>query len=135
MLRNLPNSYSRQLLADLLDSHGLNGCYNLVYLPIDFSTRAGFGYAFVNFVSQESAELCMAKLNGFRAWNISSDKTLDAAWSTAHQGFETHVERYRNSPVMHESVDDELKPAIFLNGKRVSFPPPTKKIKAPRQRG
>lgn len=134
MLRNIPNSYSRQLVVDLLNKHGLELNYNLVYFPIDFNTRSGFGYAFVNFVDQHSAELCMAKLNGFRGWHVPSDKVLDATWSQAHQGFESHVERYRNSPVMHESVDDELKPAIYMNGKRIAFPPPTKKLRAPRQR-
>ena len=28
-------------------------------------------------------------------------------WSGPHQGFEAHVERYRNSPVMHKSALDE----------------------------
>lgn len=76
----------------------------------------------------------MTRLQGFRAWAMPSDKMLDATWSSAHQGFESHVDRYRNSPVMHESVPDELKPAIFANGERVSFPSPTKKIRAPRIR-
>jgi hypothetical protein len=134
MLRNIPNSYSRDLLLELLDSKGFNGRYNLVYLPIDFSTRAGFGYAFVNFVDTEGAEEFMVQLQGFKDWMMPSDKVLDVTWSTAHQGFESHAERYRNSPVMHESVADELKPAIFFNGKRVNFPRPTKKIRAPRQR-
>lgn len=134
MLRNIPNSYSRQLVVELLNKHGLEFNYNLVYFPIDFNTRSGFGYAFVNFADQQSAELCMAKLNGFRGWHVPSDKVLDATWSQAHQGFESHVERYRNSPVMHESVDDELKPAIYMNGKRIAFPLPTKKLRAPRQR-
>ena len=31
---------------------------------------------------------------------------------------EAHVERYKNSPVMHKSVPDEYKPAIFKDGVR-----------------
>eukprot|EP00439_Symbiodinium_sp_Y106_P038344 s1688_g4.t1 len=40
---------------------------------------------------------------------------------------QAHVERYRNSPVMHRSVPDEYKPVIFKNGVRKKFPRPTKK--------
>jgi hypothetical protein len=134
MLRNIPNCYSRSLLLELLDEHGFKGYYNLVYLPIDFNTNCGFGYAFVNFVDTESAEAFMSKLQGYQSWATPSDKVLDVTWSNAHQGFEAHVERYRNSPMMHETVPDELKPVIFVSGERVPFPPPTKKPRAPRTR-
>jgi len=134
MLRNIPNCYSRTWLLELLDGHGFKGFYNLVYLPIDFSTRCGFGYAFVNFIDTESAETFMLRLQGFQRWAAPSDKVLDVTWSNAHQGFEAHVERYRNSPVMHETIPDELKPVVFISGERVPFPPPTKKPRAPRTR-
>jgi len=134
MLRNIPNCYTRSLLLELLDERGFRGSYNLVYLPIDFNTSCGFGYAFVNFVSMEHAEVCMSQMQGFQGWNTPSDKVLDVTWSNAHQGFEAHVERYRNSPMMHETVPDELKPVIFVNGERVAFPQPTKKPRAPRTR-
>jgi len=134
MLRNIPNCYSRTWLLELLDGHGFKGFYNLVYLPIDFDTQCGFGYAFVNFIDAQSAETFMLRLQGFQRWATPSDKVLDVTWSNAHQGFEAHVERYRNSPIMHETVPDELKPVIFVSGERVPFPPPTKKPRAPRTR-
>jgi len=53
-----------------------------------------------------------------------------------HQGLPAHIDRYRNSPVMHESVEDEYKPAVFSpgTGDRAVFPPPTKKLRVPRIR-
>lgn len=48
-------------------------------------------------------------------------------WATL-QGLEKHVEKYRNSPVMHDSVGHEARPILIQDGKRVAFPPPTKKI-------
>ena len=59
-----------------------------------------------------------------------------AKLGSARESFEcravqAHVERYRNSPVMHRSVPDEYKPVIFKNGVRKNFPRPTKKVKAP----
>jgi len=55
----------------------------------------------------------------------------EVSWSGPHQGFKAHVERYRNSPVMHRSVPDAYKPIIFQDGVRQDFPRPTRKIKAP----
>jgi hypothetical protein len=134
MLKNIPNNYTRELLIELLDVHGARPSYNMVYLPIDFASNAGFGYAFVNFVGQQEAEVFMDRVQGFRSWSVSSEKVLEATWSSAHQGIESHIARYRNSPVMHASVPDEQRPALFKDGVRIPFPPPTKKLKAPRPR-
>lgn len=54
--------------------------------------------------------------------------------SGPHQGREAHVERYRNSPVMHPSVPEPYKPIILQGGERIPFPAPTKMPKAPRNR-
>merc|ERR1719482_2321495 len=44
MLRNIPNSYSRNMLLDLLDQEGFRGCYDLVFVPVDFQNLAGLGW-------------------------------------------------------------------------------------------
>jgi hypothetical protein len=47
---------------------------------------------------------------GFPSWDICFSVTrqvCEVRWSGPHQGLEAHVERYRNSPVMHKSVPDE----------------------------
>lgn len=56
MLRNLPLKYTRTMLLDLLDSEGFKGRYDFFYLPSNFETSLGFGYAFVNFSSEDDAE-------------------------------------------------------------------------------
>lgn len=55
-------------------------------------------------------------------------------WASPHQGLEAHIAHFRNSPVMHEDVREEHKPALFKDGERVEFPKPTKVIRAPRLR-
>ena len=55
-------------------------------------------------------------------------------WSSAFQGLLEHVERYRNSPVMHMTIPDEHKPALFSEGVRVPFPEPTQLVSVPRVR-
>mmetsp|Transcript_51050 Transcript_51050/g.94413 ORF Transcript_51050/g.94413 Transcript_51050/m.94413 type:complete len:625 (+) Transcript_51050:95-1969(+) len=134
MLRNLPEEYSRDMLTELLNAEGFQNLYDFIYVPMSFRSRLSFGYAFVNLVSQEAIELCRQKFTGFTAWKVPSSKICEVSWSNMHQGLSAHIERYRNSPVMHESIPDPYKPAVFQNGVRVAFPPPTKRIRAPRVR-
>lgn len=134
MFRNLPNNYDRSALLLMLDSEGFKGSYDLVYLPTDFAKFACFGYAFVNFAKHEDAKRAKTSFQGFAHWRVPSRKICDVEWSGPVQGLEAHIERYRNSPVMHDSVPDEYKPAVFVNGLRASFPAPSKRIRPPRVR-
>lgn len=132
MLRNIPNSYTRDMFIKLLDQQGLQGYYDLVFVPVDFHSFAGLGYAFVNFTSNENAEWAKEKLQGFDSWEIPSPKVCEVAWGSALQGLSAHIKNYRNSPVMHESVPECYKPVLFKGGVRQAFPGPTRQIRAPR---
>jgi len=134
MFRNVPNDYTRDTLTKVLDDEGFEGQYNFIYLPVDFRSKSGFGYAFINLVDGHVAEEFMQKFNGFQKWSMPSQKIAEVTWSHPSQGLDVHVERYRNSPVMHDAVPDAFKPAMFDNGKRIVFPPPTKAIRMPRIR-
>lgn len=123
MLRNLPCSWTRASLLAWLAAERPEGSYDFVYLPIDFETKSSLGYAFVNFALPEAADT-------FRRECFESG-WCTATWSDV-QGLFPHVERYRNSPVMHECVPEEYRPALFRGVERVPLPLPTKKLKAPR---
>lgn len=123
MLRNLLCSCTRTFLLDWLDAEGYEGSYDFVYLPIDFETKSSLGYAFVNFSQPENADAFRRSCSGIGR--------CTATWSDL-QGMHEHVERYRNSPVMHECVPEQYRPALFRGVERVPLPPPTRKIKAPR---
>eukprot|EP00747_Dinoflagellata_sp_TGD_P191363 gnl/TRDRNA2_/TRDRNA2_54613_c0_seq1.p1 gnl/TRDRNA2_/TRDRNA2_54613_c0~~gnl/TRDRNA2_/TRDRNA2_54613_c0_seq1.p1 ORF type:complete len:329 (-),score=47.51 gnl/TRDRNA2_/TRDRNA2_54613_c0_seq1:217-1203(-) len=116
LLRNLPANYSRDLLCNLLSCRGFAKQYDFVYIPMDFRSKSPFGYAFVNFVSPEAASRCYSLFHNFSEWDVQSEKVCEVSWSDFHQGLDAHIERYRSSPVMHESVPDEYKPAIFYQG-------------------
>jgi len=133
MLRNLPNNYTREGLLELLDSQGFAGKYDFLYFPIDFRTHAALGYAFVNCLNAADAEALRQTMEGYTGWTLPSSKVCHTSWSHPHQGLVAHIERYRNSPLMHESVPDTYRPMLFENGVRVKFPLPTKRIKPPRQ--
>jgi len=134
MLRNLPQGYSRDMLVELMNRNGFHACFDFVYIPINFRSQAMFGYAFVNFVDEAQALRARDAFEGFTNWGVETDKICEVSWSDMHQGLMAHVNRYRSSPVMHESVPDEYKPAVFSQGRRVPFPAPTKRIRVPRIR-
>jgi hypothetical protein len=125
-LRRIPLHFTRAQLLQHLDAWGFAGQYDFLYLPIDFSKCQNFGYCFVNLTSQEHAQRIIAEFDGI-GWGQPSEGKAVVSWSLT-QGLDSHIERYRNSPVMHESTLDECKPIVLEGGVRVDFPPPTKKV-------
>jgi len=134
MMRNIPGEYARADLLGLIDQQGFNGLYDLVYLPVDFRTELNQGYAFINLTTAENAERFRDHFMGFSDWLVSSERICEVSWSDQSQGTDENVRRYRDSPMMHESVEDRFKPVLFYDGQRIPFPKPTKKIKAPKIR-
>ncbi|CAK0865556.1 unnamed protein product [Prorocentrum cordatum] len=134
MVRNLPNNYSRVMLLELLDRLGFSGRFDFLYLPIDFKSGSSLGYSFVNLVDPGAVRAFWSRLDGFSDWDLPSRKVCSVGWTGPHQGLDAHIERYRNSPVMHPTVPDAYKPAVFEGGVRVPFPGPTRATPAPRVR-
>lgn len=134
MIRNIPTDFTADLLLALLDSQGFQNSYDFVYLPIDFRHGVSLGYAFVNATSHHDALRIFGQLQGYSASASEGHAGYEVTWTHPNQGLQQHVERYRNSPVMHPSMPDDYKPRIFVNGIRAAFPPPTKPIKAPKIR-
>lgn len=134
MLRNIPREYSPAMVLDLMDNAGFSRRYNFFYLPVDFTRGVVLGYALVCCRSPADAAELLEWFQGFRRWAVPSSCICEASWSQPRQSLRDHIERYRSSPVMHPSVPDEYKPALFVDGKRVPFPAPTKAIRRPRVR-
>jgi hypothetical protein len=134
MLWNLPEDFSRDHLISMLEEEGYGSVYDFVYVPMNFRTGTFFGYACVNFTSYDAALHAFEHFQNFCRWGQPTDKVCAVTWCERHQGLAAHVDRYRNSPLMHESIPDQYKPAVFLQGARVKFPAPTKKLRLPRNR-
>ncbi|CAJ1397408.1 unnamed protein product [Effrenium voratum] len=119
MLRNLPNNYTRSMVVNLLNQEGFKGKFDFLYLPIDFRSKAGLGYAFVNLTVPAHVPPFWKTFDGYTKWVLPSSKVCQVSWSGPHQGQAAHVDRYRSSPIMHSSVPDEYKPiATRLGGVR-----------------
>jgi hypothetical protein len=134
ILRNCPLECTRDMLLKILDDEGFRGAYDFMHLPIDFQTKVGLGYAIVNMVSPSVALCARQHFNDFHNWAFPSDNRIEVDWNRPHQGLQAHIDRYRNSPLMHESVPEAYRPVLFENGGRVQFPAPTAKIRPPRIR-
>merc|ERR1712046_479279 len=119
MLRNIPQDVTRNMLLDLLRTAGVFNRIAFVYLPMNLRSSGNFSYAFVDFDCPKVAEQCKEMLEGFAGWSATNEMALEVVWSET-QGIDTHVQRYRDSPLMHSSLEDELKPALFRNGVRVA---------------
>jgi len=132
MVRNLPEDLSQPALVEQIIDGGYKGLFDFVYMPMNFRGFGNFGYAFVNFISHDLALQFMSRMNCVEHGQISNLQKWDIVWSTC-QGFNANIERYRNSPLMHELVPKECKPAVYDGiGLQVAFPQPTKTIPKPR---
>jgi hypothetical protein len=127
MVRNLPKELEQDAFVHELVGRGYAGLFNFVYMPMNFRAGGNFGYAFVIFVNNTIAVQFMMSLEAFE-----HDEGWRSIWSTC-QGLDEHIERYRNSPLMHDKVPKGCKPAMYdESGARVLFPLPTKPIPKPR---
>lgn len=135
MLRNVPFDFKRGALLHMLNELGFYGKYNFVYLPVDFTRSSGLGYALVSFADPADADEMLLAFQGVQFLGVPSDAPrCQSSWSEPHRSLADHIERYRNSPVMHHSMPNDYKPLLFVNGERVEFPAPTKPLRAPRIR-
>lgn len=134
MLRNIPPGMLRTDLEELFDREGFPGEYDFIYLPADITTRISFEYAFVNLVTTESALRFVAHFLGYTGWTEGAERPAGLQWSEGLQGLSQLIGRYRNSPLMHSSVPDFARPALFSDGQRASFPEPTAPVRRPRMR-
>ncbi|CAE8586562.1 unnamed protein product [Polarella glacialis] len=136
ILRNLPKSYTRDMLLRLLRDQGFATSFDFIYLPLNFQGWSGFGYAFVNFRSHSESLRATGVFQDFQDKECQDwTNPCQVGWASPLQGLAAHVDRYRNSPVMSEEVPDACRPMLFKDGMPIPFPAPTKRVRMPRRHG
>jgi hypothetical protein len=97
MIRNIANRYTQRELVLELEEMGFEDSFDFVYLPLDKSTRANLGYAFVNFVNATWASKCMDDFKDYRFKKYRNASNKVAVASVAHiQGLEKNLAHYEN---------------------------------------
>lgn len=132
IVRNLVGDCTKKMLMEFINRCGFSKKYDLLYLPQRFAGGGCFHYAFVNFVTEGAARAFQSSLHGRGDTEMFGDAIAEVEWSEC-QGLKANIAKFRNSSVMHSSVDETCKPSLLHNGKVVPFPRPTKKIKPDRK--
>jgi len=131
IFRNIPHEFLRCDLTAILDEQGFEGCYDFAHVPVNLQNMEGLSYGLVNMTSNAVAQIV---IEYFMDFHISATHICQVSWSRPLQGLAAHIDRYRDSSMLHESVPSEYQPAIYANGVHIEFPEPTKHVKAPRIR-
>jgi len=67
VLRPIPRRCSREQLVRDLERNGLGGLFDFLYLPLDFETHECLGYAVVNFMTPDAANMFSKHYDGLVA--------------------------------------------------------------------
>jgi len=132
IVKDIPEDFTRDTLVALLDGRGFACTFDFVYMPHNFRTQKNFGYIFINFVTVDMAAPFLAHFADFKEWGIPSEKLAKVSYTDKIQGLEANIEHYRDNPAMHQCIPDAFKPALYCDGQRMTFPAPTRALKAPR---
>ncbi|KAF9764172.1 Protein MEI2-like 2 [Nosema granulosis] len=109
MIKNIPNKYTQKMLIDLLNEHHF-GCYDFVYLRMDFKNKCNVGYAFVNMIDPLCIVSFHKKINN-KGWKkFSSNKIAQLTYASI-QSLESLKKKFRKSSVMQEQ--ESYRPKLF----------------------
>lgn len=104
MVRNVPNVYTQADLVDELEDLGFGGAFDFLYLPVDKSSLASVGYAFVNFISSAWATRFSEKMEQGHTFT-KRGKSKVASASVAHmQGLAANLAHYERCAVKSAKV-------------------------------
>ena len=118
MIRNIPNKYTQCMLIEQIERES-PGCFDFLYLPIDFQNNCNMGYAFANVVSTDYVPVLMASMHSRRWERFNSDKVCEIAYARI-QGLDQLLSHFKNSSLLAE--DKKVRPVILLNGRYVPYP-------------
>ncbi|KAF4680545.1 hypothetical protein FOZ60_013276 [Perkinsus olseni] len=98
---------------------GFGGTFDFFYLPMDHSTRANFGYCFINFTTPAVASLFTHVFSGKQLKMSTSRKIIEIVPAKL-QGFDANLLHYSKKAVSSDS-EEEFRPLFLVDGYRLSF--------------
>lgn len=124
MVRNLPPDVRRDQLIGVLESAGLKGEFDFVYLPKDVGKEAHVGYVFVNLRSQVAVERAVKHFNHRVLEQFSNSKPLEVTPARV-QGLDANIRHLSSVVALEDLEEGEWTPCVFdENGNRDHLPLP-----------
>lgn len=116
-MRNVPHAYTSESFIRELESAGLQGSYDFIYLPQDFRRRCNIGFAFVNFVNHEAAHRCFLMLSG-RTWSLIETNKICRISTAYVQGLVPNILLFFTNSGSY--VGNDPAPIVFEKGHAMS---------------
>ena len=117
MMKNLPNKYQAADVMKLINSVGLEGSFDFLYVPLDFRNSANLGYAFINMVEPKDTQRLYDAFAGKRWDEKGSKKVCEIRWARL-QGRERLVDHFKEAKF--PSQERRFLPLVWRRRKTVS---------------
>ena len=93
---------------------GICGHFDFVYVPVDFKHRAGYGCAFINFLTADRGVYFCTRFLQYarRAFQDANVVIFDS--TRQHRALDVFIKRDMNSPVIFDAVPAQYKPLCVM---------------------
>jgi len=113
MIRNLPHDLTQMDLIEELDENGFQGAYDFLYMPSNFCSGRGKGYAFVNFTQQAAAHRFVSEWHKGLRFGAGRDRGGLSISAAAVQGREANIKKW-DVPRMRRVKNPNFRPLIAV---------------------
>mmetsp|Transcript_113806 Transcript_113806/g.226496 ORF Transcript_113806/g.226496 Transcript_113806/m.226496 type:complete len:317 (-) Transcript_113806:146-1096(-) len=113
MIRNLPHDLTQMHLIAELDKNGFEQAYDFLYMPSNFCSGRGKGYAFINFTQQAAARQFVAEWHKGVRFGAGRDRGGLSISAAAVQGREANVKKW-DVPRMRRIKNPNFRPLVAV---------------------
>jgi len=113
MIRNLPHDLTQMDLIAELDENGFEQAYDFLYMPSNFCSGRGKGYAFINFTQQAAARQFVAEWHKGVRFGAGRDRGGLSISAAAVQGREANIKKW-DVPRMRRVKNPNFRPLIAV---------------------
>jgi len=113
MIRNLPHYIKQMDLLAELDENGFEGAYDFLYMPANFCSGHGKGYAFLNFIHKADARRFVSEWHKSLRFGAGRDRGGLSISVAAVQGREANIKKW-DVPRMRRVKNPDFRPLIAV---------------------
>lgn len=122
MIRNIPKKCTQRMLLGDMVAAGFGDVIDFLYLPTDISSGKNLGYAFVNFVRPDCAQLFREQFHKRHLQCIRGSRAGLSVSFAVIQGFDANVENVMKNASVHRIKNPEYLPLVLNKESRRLVP-------------